>query len=222
MDHSFLTDQGYTVVDLGSNWPTSGMTVGTIYYRNSDKRYAVAMTATNLLPLPKDLYGKTYSPQDMTGVSLMGFNPLVASTAQRFMLGETRWDRTGGAWVYVQTSEAVEPKHCTMFQRSHIAQHITTARLNATADEGTSRLGMPIVNIADDDYGWVQVYGNTVGLVTGAITNREQYSYSTSTVGEFDDGTGGHRTRNVIFQNAPNAAGDVQILMNWPGGVRFV
>ena len=71
-DHSFLTDQGYTVVETGSNWPETDIDEHTVYFRDSDNRYAVAERDTvnyggtlALIPLPKDKYGKTFSPADL-------------------------------------------------------------------------------------------------------------------------------------------------------------
>ena len=150
------------------------------------------------------------------------FNPSLTHAAPMFTLGCLLWDDAGNAWLYVRVNEDVSAHHCVMVQNDYEeAQMISTSRLNASSDEGSARIGIPRVAIAEDDYGWIQLYGHAM-CQTGAISNLESYSYSTSTAGTLDDdSSGAHRTRNVIFQTS-GAAGVRPVHLNWAGGVRYV
>ena len=156
-------------------------------------------------------------------MSTEAFSPKITTPTSMFTPGMILWDDRGGAWCYVKAREDIAQWAVVMFQLDSMAQEITTGRLNASSDEGTSRLGVPNVDVPDDHFFWAQVYGNTKAKVAGAISNLEQYSYSSATAGALDDNSSGtHRTRNIIFLDSPNAAGLAEVLMNWPGGVRFV
>ena len=151
------------------------------------------------------------------------FNPALTDTIPMYTPGVLLWDDRGKAWVYVKASEDIAKYAVVMFQLDNVAQEITTGRLNASSSEGSDRLAVTLVDVPDDDYFWAQVYGNATAKIAGAISNLEQYSYSSATAGAIDDNSSGnHRTRNIIFLDSPNAAGTAEVLMNWPGGVRFV
>ena len=151
--------------------------------------------------------GQLFSP-DVTGEDM--FTP-----------GCVLWDDFGNAWMYVRVNEDGAANHCVMVHEDYTqAQMISTDRLNATAVEGSARIGIPRVAIPSGEFGWIQLYGHAQ-CQTGAISNLESYSYSTATEGTLDDATGGHRTRNIIFLTS-GAEGVRPVLLNWAGGVRFV
>ena len=152
------------------------------------------------------------------------FNPDIVDEMSMYTPGCILWDDAGCAWMYVKVTETCGPNLVVMVQRNpSSAQLITTGRLNASTDEGSARMGIPRTTIPDDFYGWIQMYGPALVETDGAITNLEQYSYSTAEEGKLDDNSSGqHRTRNIIFWTAPNSAGTAECMLNWPGGVRYV
>ena len=72
-DHTFLTSQGYEVVESGANWPDD-FDEGIVYWKSSSNRYAIAVRdavaggGLRLMPLPKDDFQRTYTPEDIAAV----------------------------------------------------------------------------------------------------------------------------------------------------------
>ena len=152
------------------------------------------------------------------------FNPDIAGDVSMYTPGCTLWDLEGKAWMYIRAVGNLTRNHVVMVQKDPSnARLATTARLSASSDEGSARLGIPRIDIADDEYGWIQMYGPALVETDGAISNLDSYSYSTSTAGKLDDNSSGtHRTRNIVFWTAPSAAGTAECMLNWAGGVRYV
>ena len=152
------------------------------------------------------------------------FSPEIATARSMHTPGMILWDDRGNAWLYIKAAENLTANHVVMVQKDFAnALMITTGRLSASADEGSARLGIPKVAIADNEHGWIQVYGPALVETNGGISNLESYSYSTSVAGKLDDSSSGtHRTRNIVFWTAPSSAGTAECMMNWPGGVRYV
>ena len=151
------------------------------------------------------------------------FNPEIVNESSMFTPGCILWDNKGSAWCYVEAAEDISKSAVVMFQRDNVAMETSSARLNASTSEGSDRLGVARVDVPDNYFFWAQVFGIADVLTNGAIANLESYTYSTDTHGKLDDNSSStHRTRNIVFMTAPNAAGTAVCMLAWPGGVRYV
>jgi hypothetical protein len=113
-----------------------------------------------------------------------GVKPTVPTTSPGFALNDIAWDR-GKAYRYVQANGAITKRGsgCTIGYSGQAIMYDTGTA--ATFLEGDA-VGIALAAFADNDYGWLQVYGLCpVDSEQDALANKKLGG--TSTGGHIDD-----------------------------------
>lgn len=120
----------------------------------------------------------------------------------------------GSEWVYVQASGAITGAgYVVVIDEAWQAAMAT----NAAAVYG-QQIGVAGAAFADDDYGWVQVFG-TCDIRVAASCAANAVITSTTTAGELDDAAGaGTKTINGAVLTTANggAAGNAEGVLTYP------
>lgn len=100
-----------------------------------------------------------------------------------FGLGDRYTDDSGKEYVYVQADGAIVANDVVIISEAYQADQIdTTNSAGAVGD----RVGVSPAAFADDEYGWVQVYGPcTINVATSCAANTKLNT--TATAGRIDD-----------------------------------
>lgn len=137
--------------------------------------------------------------------------------AQQFppeTLGVVKHDADGNAYIFVQADGAITAGDVVLVTEAFQADALeTTNSAGAIGD----RVGVAKATFADDDYGWVQVFGvaSAINAATGATANTELNS--TATAGRVDDdGTTGAESISGLFITATAADNTAAGILNWP------
>lgn len=144
----------------------------------------------------------------------VGFRSDDAQTDPRFKLGTRVNGDDGTSWVYVQADGAVTGAgYVCQVTRGFQATELSTS--NDTAGE---MVGVAGAALADNEYGWVQVYGPaSIRVAASAAANA--VLNTTATAGQLDDdqAVGSFDINGVILTTANGAsAGTAEGVLNWP------
>lgn len=131
-----------------------------------------------------------------------------------FSLGQQMQDADGNVYVYVQANGAITGAGyaCTVDEAGQAAM-----ATNAVALYG-DRVGVAKAAFADNDYGWLQVYGPTP-IRVGASCAANTVITSTTTAGQLDDAAGsGTKTITGVALTTANggSAGNAAGILNYP------
>ena len=131
-----------------------------------------------------------------------------------FELGTRMQDADGKEYVWVQASGAITGAGfvCAIDEAGQAAM-----ATNAVALYG-DRVGVALTAFADNDYGWLQVYGPASVQVAASCAANVVIT-STTTAGQLDDAAGaGTKTINGIALTAARAAsaGTAPGILNYP------
>jgi hypothetical protein len=119
------------------------------------------------------------------GQNAIGYEFATTHTAKRVDLGTRAKGADGKEYVYVQASGAITGAgYVVVIDEVHQAAHAT----NTTAVYG-QQVGVAPVAFADNDYGWVQVFG-TADIRVAASCAANAVITSTTTAGQLDDAAG--------------------------------
>lgn len=151
-----------------------------------------------------------------------GIDPTKVSTSAEFEVGTVAFNSTdAGAkgYVYVQANGAItgDGYVCDIDGSSFDAAMSTTTTTAPGTGQGKT-VGVARTAFADNEYGWLQVYGAgtvRVSASAAAYTNLN----STATAGQIDDdATAGAEVIDGIVLAAANggAAGTAAGFINWP------
>lgn len=129
-------------------------------------------------------------------------------------LGTRMKGANGAEWVYVQASGAITGAgYVVVIDEAWQAAMAT----NTTAVYG-QQIGVAGVAFADDDYGWVQVFG-TCDIRVAASCAANAVITSTTTAGQLDDAAGGG-TKNidgaVLTTANGGSAGNAEGVLTYP------
>lgn len=106
-----------------------------------------------------------------------------AETDPTHTLLERSHDEAGNEYVYVQASGAIDQYDCVVVDE---AGQAASATVTTTATAFGDMAGAPQVALADNEYGWVQIFG--VGEVNVLISCAANIAInSTATAGTLDD-----------------------------------
>lgn len=129
-------------------------------------------------------------------------------------LGTRMKGDNGSEWVYVQANGAITGAgYVVVIDEAWQAAHAT----NTTAVYG-QQIGVAGTDFADDDYGWVQVFG-TCNIRVAASCAANAVITSTTTAGQLDDAAGaGTKTINGAVLTTANggAAGNAEGVLTYP------
>jgi hypothetical protein len=117
--------------------------------------------------------------------SLIGANPAATTTTAEFGLGDRHTDHDGKVWTYVQASAAIAQYDVVVFDETYTT---LAAPVSTSNDARGDKLGVAAVAFADNEYGWLQIYGPTTLKVLGSCNPHVELT-TTATGGSLDDAT---------------------------------
>ena len=129
-----------------------------------------------------------------------------------FELGTIMWD-VGKAYIFVQANGAITANDVVLLTEAYQADQIDTTNSASAFGDAVAVAG---VTFADDDYGWVQIYGPcTVNVATGAAVNTALNTTGTS--GRIDDdATSGAEVVDRIVTTAAESGNEAAAFISWP------
>lgn len=131
-----------------------------------------------------------------------------------FTLGARMQDDAGNEYVYVQADGAITAGDVVIVSEAFQADALDTTNSNGAIGD---TVGVAKGTLADDDYGWVQVYGvaPAVNAATGATANT--VLNSTGTAGRVDDdATGGSESITGLYITATAADNTAAGILRYP------
>lgn len=133
-------------------------------------------------------------------------------TARKFELGTIMWG-AGKAYVYVQADGAITANDVVLVSEAYQADQLDTTN---SASAFGDRVGVSEATFADDEYGWVQVFGPcTANVGSSAAVNTALNS--TGTAGRVDDdGTTGAEVVTGLITTGAEASNAAAAYLNWP------
>lgn len=130
-----------------------------------------------------------------------------------FELGTRMMGAAGREYVYVQANGAITANDVVILTEAFQADQIdTTNSAGAVGD----KVGVAPATFADDEYGWVQIYGAcTVNVGSSASANTKLNS--TGTAGRVDDdATSGAETILGLVTTAAESSNEAAGMLNYP------
>lgn len=149
------------------------------------------------------------------GQNSVGADFGATSTSPTFELGTMLWGQGGKAYVYVQASGAITGDGYVVV----LDEAFQAALLTTSNDTLGDKIGVVDVAFADDEYGWVQVYG-PCGIRTEQDALANTRLAATADGGQVDDGgsVGSAYIEGMILGTATGGADAVNTTgsLNWP------
>jgi hypothetical protein len=153
----------------------------------------------------------------------IGINPTRVTTEQEFKLG-TRFQREDEdgtkEYVYVRANGAITGAGyaCDITSSTGDAQMCSTATTAPGTGAG-KQVGVALAAFADNEFGWLQVYGNTDAIRVAANAAAHTILNSTGTAGQLDDDAtaGAEVIDGVVLHTANGGAAAVAAgFLNYP------
>lgn len=117
--------------------------------------------------------------------NIIGANTASVSTTATHGLGDMFTDHDGKVWVYVQASATIAQYDVVTYDETY---YTTVAPVSTSNDARDDKLGVAPVAFANDEYGWLQIYGPcTMNVLASCNANAELTT--TATGGALDDAT---------------------------------
>lgn len=147
-------------------------------------------------------------------MSKLVFNPnLTYDVPGEYTLGDIglgSGKEAGREYVFVKVDADIDAKQLV---------RITDSGGGRVAAPGSSnkgdRVGIANVDIADDHFGWIQVYGHSVGIANAGITDNTVLGCQAS--GELDDTVPSNGALTGVHSKSTGSAnGDVEVFLNRP------
>lgn len=149
------------------------------------------------------------------GQNAIGANFDQASDTPLFELGTIMWGQGGKAYVYCQANGAITGDGYVVTMDEAFQAVMLTTSNDALGD----KIGVVDVAFADDDYGWVQVYG-PCGIRTEQDAAANGRLAATSDAGQVDDAStvGTLYIEGMVLGTATGGADAVNTTgsLNWP------
>ena len=112
------------------------------------------------------------------------FDPARVTTAAEFKTHSKGLDDGSQEYVYMQAQGTVAVGAVCIIDRGGQAVPLTTSR--ATTNDGAG-LCVAQVAVADDSYGWFQIYGPAAAIGISATVTEGSALYATTTAGRITD-----------------------------------
>ena len=149
----------------------------------------------------------------------IGITPTMTLTASEayqgksFGLGDRGSDQDGSEYIWCQANGAITGAGyaCT------ITEAYQAAMLSTSNDDFGDRVGIPRAALADDEYGWFQVFGPSTVLVAATVS-ANTLLMTTSTAGQLEDTATGVSVDGIVLTTA-NGGGGAAVtacMLNWP------
>ena len=150
------------------------------------------------------------------GQNALGTDFAETSTTKLFKLGTIRWSDDGKAYIYCQANGAITGDGYAVV----IDEAFQAALLTTSNDTLGDKVGVADVAFADNEYGWIQIYG-PCGIRSAASAAANTRLIATATGGEIDDGSpaaGAMYIDGMILGAATggSAAVNASGSLNWP------
>ncbi len=151
-------------------------------------------------------------------MSRIGANPTLRTTAADFELLDKHTDEDGRAWLYVQANGAIVINAaCVITEAGQAAEASVTTTATARGDA----VGIATAAFADNEYGWLAVYGTGTDILVlvSASAAANVPLNSTATDGELDDdgSVGAEVIDGLVIITADGGSGSaIQAELNWP------
>jgi len=137
------------------------------------------------------------------------FNPRKVDQEPQYDLGVVCSDGKGNEWIYVHADAAALAAGRAVRVDFSGDGVVAAPRANS----GGQRVGVPVVAIAEDHYGWVQWTGEVAGQSNASINAGAPLGIQGG--GEFDDAlTGGGRLTGAYAIAAAGANAAVRVFLN--------
>ena len=148
--------------------------------------------------------------------SLIGVELDSADTTAEFTLGQMVENPSGACFIYAQANGAIDQYDACILDEDGQA---IVASVTTSASAFGDRVGAAQATLADNKYGWFQVYGKgSVNVSASAAANA--VLNTTSTDGHLDDdgGAGSEDVTGIILGTAKSTAAgtSTDALFNWP------
>lgn len=128
-------------------------------------------------------------------------------------LGDRITDR-GDEYVFVQANGAITAGDIVIISEAYQADQLDTTSSGGAIGDA---VGVAKVAMADNEYGWVQIYGTytDANVATGATANT--VLNSTSTAGRIDDdATSGSETITGLYATETAASNAADVVLRYP------
>lgn len=148
----------------------------------------------------------------------IGANPTLRTATADFALLDKHTDEDGRGWLYVQASGAIVINAaCVITEAGQAAEASVTTTATARGDA----VGIATAAFADNEYGWLAVYGTGTDILVlvAASAAANVPLNSTATDGTLDDdATSGAETIDglVIITTDGGSGSAIQAELNWP------
>jgi hypothetical protein len=153
---------------------------------------------------------------------LSGIDPTVTSTTAQYGLGDIGANTTSQGtkiYVYVRASGAITGAGYVVDISAPGFLAVQTTTTTAAPGTGTGKLvGVAPLAFANNDYGWVQVFGPASVRVSASAAAYTTLN-TTATAGQIDDDatTGARRIDGIVLTTANGgAAATAAGVLNWP------
>lgn len=132
---------------------------------------------------------------------------------QPFRLGTHMWSEDGKCYVYCQADGAITANDVVIMTEAYQADQIDTTNSNGAIGD---RVGIAPATFADDEYGWIQVFGPATANV-GSSASANTKLNTTGTAGRIDDdATAGAETILGLVTTAAESGNEAAAMMTWP------
>ena len=136
-----------------------------------------------------------------------------AQTGKGFGLNDRYVDSEGREYVYVQASGAITGAGYTCI----IDEAGQAAMVSTSNDIPGARLGVPLEAFADNDFGFVQIYGDCDAIRGAATAAADTLLVLTATAGVLDDAATGVRAEGIVLSaTVGGAAANVAGFLQYP------
>ena len=142
------------------------------------------------------------------------FDPERVTTTQDFTPnGLSFHSGSGKGFVYVQADGAISVGAVCTIKRAGQADELDAG--NVATNNGL-QLGVAQVAIADDSWGWLQVFGVCDAIQVAGAVSIGDYLWATTTDGALDDADVANANIRGISVNARSSAGNTPGILTFP------
>lgn len=128
-------------------------------------------------------------------------------------VGTLQWSEDGKAYIFVQADGAITANDVVIMTEAYQADQIDTT--NSAAALG-DRVGVAPATFADNEYGWIQIFGPcTANVGSSAAANTKLNT--TATAGRIDDdATSGAETILGLYTTGAESGNEAAAILTWP------
>ena len=140
---------------------------------------------------------------------ILGIDPTRVTEDAEFVLGAVGFNDDGKGWKYVQAAGGI-----AINRVSRIDEDGQAAELSTSNDDPGIPLGVAQTAFADNEYGWLQIFGNARVFVNGAVAAGEK-PVATAEAGSITDGTAEPILQGIYFPDAIADNGTGDVVLTW-------